>query len=78
MSSPAKFNLKAIANSKQKKGAKGSKEYGASPFLLKHFGVDESDNPLYSHYPRYKPKKYRTAVPDAPFALDRRKKKTFE
>jgi hypothetical protein len=71
MSSPAKFNLKAIANSKQKKGATGTKEYGASPFLLKHFGVDESDNPMYSHYPRYKPKTYRTPVPDAPFKLKR-------
>jgi len=74
MASPAKFSLKAIANAKQKKGATGTKEYGASPFLLKHFGVDESDNPMFTNYPRYKPKSYRTPVPSAPFQLERRKK----
>ena len=68
MSSPAKFDLERIANTKQKKGAKGSKDYGASPFLLKHFGVDDDDAP------HYKPSKYRTSVPKAPFKLDRSKK----
>ena len=68
MSSPAKFELERIANKKQKKGAKGSKDYGASPFLLAHFGVDDDDTP------HYKPRKYRTPVPHAPFKLDRSKK----
>jgi len=72
MSAPAKFDLKRIANATQKKGSTNTKDYGASPFLLKHFGVDDDDAP------RYKPSRYRTPVPDAPFKLYRNKKDELE
>ena len=81
MDSPAKFDIKKIANSKQlKHGENAKKDYGASPFLLKNFGKEESKNPLYkkSGYKLYKPPTYRTEVPETPFKLQRKSKKTGE
>ena len=81
MEKPIKFDLKTIANSKQRKGATGPEEYGASPFLLKVFGKHKEKSRGKKKLVRnefYTPPNYRTPVPDAPFPTQRRSRKTPE
>jgi hypothetical protein len=38
MNKPVAFDLERLANAKQKPGGKNKKAYGASPFIMRHFG----------------------------------------
>ena len=66
MDSPRNFDLNRLANKKQKPfRGKNTSKYGASPFILEHFGPGKKPT---------KAKSQRTKVPDAPFKLQRKPK----